>query len=120
MSQTTIPPQPDVTLADHSAAPVHDAFEPAAPTQAPTFAPSDDISIRPFRVNVPDEAVADLRRRLQATRWPDMETVADQSQGPQLARLRELARYWASDYDWRKGKAKLNAFPQFKTNIDSV
>jgi pimeloyl-ACP methyl ester carboxylesterase len=82
--------------------------------------PMGDASIRPFRVNVPDEAVADLRRRLQATRWPDNETVPDQSQGPQLAKLRELVRYWGTEYDWRKGEAKLNAFPQFKTNIDGL
>jgi pimeloyl-ACP methyl ester carboxylesterase len=69
---------------------------------------------------VPDEAVADLRRRLQATRWPDTETVADQSQGPQLAKVRELVGYWGTDYDWRKAEAKLNAFPQFKTNIDGL
>jgi pimeloyl-ACP methyl ester carboxylesterase len=82
--------------------------------------PSGDTSIRPFRANVPDEAVADLRRRLQATRWPDKETVANQSQGAQLANLQELVRYWATDYDWRKGEAKLNAFPQFMTMIDGV
>ena len=77
-------------------------------------------AIRPFRVNVPEAALADLRRRLAATRWPDKETVADQSQGAQLAKLQELVRYWATDYDWRKGEAKLNAFPQFKTTIDGV
>jgi pimeloyl-ACP methyl ester carboxylesterase len=83
-------------------------------------AAGDDTSIRPFRANVSDEAVADLRRRLQATRWPDKETVADSSQGAQLANLQELVRYWATDYDWRKGEAKLNAFPQFMTQIDGV
>ena len=82
--------------------------------------PNDDIAIRPFRADVPDEAVADLRRRLAATRWPDKETVADQSQGAQLATLQELVRYWATDYDWRKGEAKLNAFPQFMSRIDGV
>jgi pimeloyl-ACP methyl ester carboxylesterase len=82
--------------------------------------PIDDAPIVPFRVNVPDEAVADLRQRLQATRWPDAETVADQSQGPQLAKVRELVGYWGTDYDWRKGEAKLNAFPQFKTKIDGL
>jgi pimeloyl-ACP methyl ester carboxylesterase len=81
---------------------------------------SGDESIRPFRANVPDETLADLSRRLQDTRWPDKETVADSSQGPQLAQLQELVRYWATDYDWRKGEAKLNAFPQFKTNIDGL
>jgi pimeloyl-ACP methyl ester carboxylesterase len=83
-------------------------------------AASDDTSVRPFRANVPDEAITDLRRRLQTTRWPDKETVADSSQGAQLANLQELVRYWATDYDWRKGEAKLNAFPQFMTQIDGV
>jgi pimeloyl-ACP methyl ester carboxylesterase len=83
-------------------------------------AAGDDTSIRPFRADVSDEAVADLRRRLQATRWPDKETVTDSSQGAQLANLQDLVRYWATDYDWRKGEAKLNAFPQFMTQIDGV
>jgi pimeloyl-ACP methyl ester carboxylesterase len=77
-------------------------------------------AIRPFRVNVPDADLLDLRRRLAASRWPDKETVADQSQGVQLAKLQELVRYWGKDYDWRKGEGKLNAFPQFMTNIDGV
>jgi pimeloyl-ACP methyl ester carboxylesterase len=81
--------------------------------------PSDD-AIRPFRARASDEDVADLRRRLAATRWPDKETVADASQGAQLAQLKELVRYWGTDYDWRKGEAKLNAFPQFKTKIDGI
>jgi pimeloyl-ACP methyl ester carboxylesterase len=67
-----------------------------------------------------DEAISDLRRRLKETRWPDKETVADASQGAQLAKLRELVRYWGTDYDWRQGEAKLNAFPQFVTKIDGV
>jgi pimeloyl-ACP methyl ester carboxylesterase len=79
---------------------------------------SDEI--RPFRVHVPEADILDLRRRLAATRWPDRETVADASQGAQLANLQELVRYWATDYDWRKAEAKLNAFPQFKTKIDGV
>ncbi len=77
-------------------------------------------AVRPFRVRVPDAALADLRRRLATTRWPDRETVPDASQGAQLANLQELVRYWATDYDWRKGEAKLNAHPQFMTKIDSV
>ena len=77
-------------------------------------------AIVPFRVHVPDADLADLKRRLVSTRWPDKETVADQSQGAQLAKLQELVRHWATDYDWRKGEAKLNAFPQFKTTIDGV
>jgi pimeloyl-ACP methyl ester carboxylesterase len=76
--------------------------------------------IRPFRVEVSDEVLADLRRRIEATRWPSKELVADRSQGVQLATLQELARYWATDYDWRKAEAKLNALPQFTTEIDGV
>jgi pimeloyl-ACP methyl ester carboxylesterase len=79
-----------------------------------------DESINPFKVMIPQAELVDLRRRLAATRWPDKETVADASQGAQLAQLQELVRYWATDYDWRKGEAKLNAFPQFKTRIDGV
>ncbi len=77
-------------------------------------------SIRPFKVKIPDADVVDLRRRLAATRWPDKETVADTSQGAQLARLQGLVRYWGSGYDWRKFEAKLNALPQFMTTIDGV
>ncbi|HSE66285.1 MAG TPA: epoxide hydrolase, partial [Gemmatimonadales bacterium] len=69
---------------------------------------------------IPEEALADLRRRIAATRWPDKETVADQSQGVQLAKLQELVRHWGTEYDWRKAEAKLNAFPQFMTKIDGV
>ncbi len=76
--------------------------------------------IRPFHVNVSDEALTDLRRRILATRWPDKETVADQSQGAQLARLQELVRYWGTAYDWRRAEAKLNALPQFVTKIDGL
>jgi pimeloyl-ACP methyl ester carboxylesterase len=81
---------------------------------------AQDTSVRPFRVHVPDEALTDLHRRIVATRWPDKETVGDQSQGAQLARLQQLVRYWGNGYDWRKTEAKLNAFPQFTTNIDGV
>jgi pimeloyl-ACP methyl ester carboxylesterase len=77
-------------------------------------------AIRPFRVDVPEKEIRDLRRRLRETRWPDNETVADQSQGVQLAKLQELVRYWGASYDWRKAEAKLNALPQFMTNIDGV
>jgi pimeloyl-ACP methyl ester carboxylesterase len=82
--------------------------------------PSDPTSIRPFRVNFPEAALADLRRRVAATRWPDRETVADDSQGVQLATMQALARYWATDYDWRKCEARLNALPQFVTEIDGL
>jgi pimeloyl-ACP methyl ester carboxylesterase len=77
-------------------------------------------SIRPFRTNVPQAAIDDMRTRLRATRWPDRETVADASQGAQLARLQALVTYWGADYDWRKAEAKLNALPQFVTTIDGV
>jgi pimeloyl-ACP methyl ester carboxylesterase len=91
-----------------------------APLEAAARTPTEDTSIRPFRVNVSDEALTDLRRRILATRWPDKETVADRSQGAQLAMLQELVQYWGSGYDWRKAEAKLNALPQFMTSIDGV
>jgi len=78
------------------------------------------IDVHPFQVEIPDEALDDLRRRIAATRWPSKELVGDRSQGVQLATLQELARYWTTDYDWRKAEAKLNALPQFKTEIDGV
>ena len=81
---------------------------------------SNGTDIRPFRVDMPDEAIADLRRRIAATRLPTRELVDDRSQGVQLATIQELARYWAADYDWRACEAKLNALPQFKTTIDGV
>jgi len=77
-------------------------------------------AIRPFSVHVPDEALADLKRRIAATRWPEREMVADQSQGVQLATIQKLASYWATNYDWRKVEAKLNDYPQFVANIDGV
>ena len=79
-------------------------------------AATGDEAIRPFRVNIAQEEINDLRRRIAATRWPEKETVADQSQGVQLATVHKLARYWATDYDWRKAEAKLNALPQFITD----
>jgi pimeloyl-ACP methyl ester carboxylesterase len=87
-----------------------------ADTRTTTEAPS----IRPFQVNVPDETIEDLRRRIAATRWPSRELVDDRSQGVQLATLQELARYWTSEYDWRKCEARLNGLPQFTTEIDGV
>jgi pimeloyl-ACP methyl ester carboxylesterase len=82
---------------------------------------SNATAIRPFRSDMPDEAIADLHRRIAGTRWPHKELVADRSQGVQLATIQELARYWAADYDWRKcGEARLNALPQFTTEIDGV
>src|SRR3954452_8079201 len=76
--------------------------------------------VRPFRVDIPEEDLARLRDRVAQTRWPDPETVPDQSQGAPLARLQELVRYWGTGYDWRKAEAKLNALPQFVTNIDGL
>jgi pimeloyl-ACP methyl ester carboxylesterase len=76
--------------------------------------------IRPFHVEIPEEQIDDLRARIAATRWPSKELVADRSQGVQLATIQEFARYWATDYDWRKAEAKLNTLPQFTTQIDGV
>ncbi len=81
---------------------------------------SESDAIRPFRISIPQEALDDLRRRIAATRWPDRETVKDRSQGIQLARFQELVLYWGTDYDWRKTESKLNALPQFMTNIDGL
>lgn len=81
---------------------------------------SSKDAIRPFRADFSESDVAEMRKRLAATSWPDKEPVADASQGAQLAKLQELVRYWATDYDWRKGEAKLNSYPQFKTTIDGV
>ena len=76
--------------------------------------------MRPFHVNVPEEELVDLRRRIAATRWPDRETVTDRSQGVQLSKFQELVSYWGTSYDWRKVEAKLNALSQFVTTIDGV
>jgi pimeloyl-ACP methyl ester carboxylesterase len=78
------------------------------------------IEIRPFQLDIPEEALEDLRRRIQATRLPSKELVEDRSQGVQLATIQELATYWATEYDWRKAEARLNALPQFITEIDGV
>jgi pimeloyl-ACP methyl ester carboxylesterase len=83
-------------------------------------AATGDTTIRPFRINLPEEVLVDLRRRVAATRWPDQETVTDDSQGVPLATMQELARHWATDYDWRKVEARLNALPQFITEIDGL
>jgi pimeloyl-ACP methyl ester carboxylesterase len=91
-----------------------------AATQPMNDPNADQTEIRPFRVNVPDAALTDLRRRIAATRWPEKETVADSSQGVPLKTMRELAGYWEKDHDWRKAERKLNAFPQFITEIDGL
>ena len=81
---------------------------------------ADKTAIRSFQVNVPEAELTELRRRINATRWPERETVTDASQGVQLATMQALARYWAADYDWRKIEAKMNALPQFVTEIDGL
>src|SRR3954464_10848014 len=88
------------------------------PAHPATAAEGD--AIRPFRINFPEEALVDLRRRINATQWPESETVTDASQGVQFATMQKLAHYWATDYDWRKVEAKLNALPQFITEIDGL
>jgi len=93
----------------------------ATPGAAPGAAAGDaDGAVRPFHVHVPEEALVELRRRIAATQWPERETVNDASQGVQLATMQKLARYWATDYDWRKVEARLNALPQFITEIDGL
>jgi hypothetical protein len=86
----------------------------------PTETVPGTTDVRPFRVEIPEEKLADLRRRLAATRWPDMELVGDRSQGVQLATIQELVRCWAEEYDWRRCETRLNALPQFLTRIDGV
>jgi len=83
-------------------------------------AATDHTAIREFRVSFSDEELADLRRRISATRWPERETVTDDSQGVRLAMMQELARHWATDYDWRRCEARLNALPQFMIEIDGL
>ena len=81
---------------------------------------TSDSSIRQFQVEVPEAELTELRRRINATRWPGRETVGDDSQGVRLTLMQELARYWSSDYDWRVCEAKLNALPNFITEIDGL
>src|SRR3981081_1063525 len=81
---------------------------------------ADKDAIRPFQANFPETELTELRRRINATKWPERETVTDATQGVQLATMQNLARYWGTDYDWRKCEAKLNALPQFITEIDGL
>src|SRR5882762_1086952 len=81
---------------------------------------ADKNAIRPFHVNVPEAELTDLRRRINSTKWPERELVADATQGVQLATVQVLARYWGTEYDWRKVEARLNALPQFITEIDGL
>src|ERR1700728_4441271 len=92
----------------------------ASITQHSSKPTADKDVIRPFHVSFPESELTELRRRIEATKWPERETVTDATQGVQLATTEALARYWASDYDWRKVEAKLNALPQFKTRIDGL
>ena len=91
-----------------------------AMNQASATATEQAVGIRPFQVDFPEAELADLRRRVNATKWPQREIVPDPSQGVQLETMQKLARYWGSDYDWRKGETKLKAFPHFITNIDGL
>src|SRR5581483_9721417 len=93
---------------------------PTAATQRRAGQATDNTAIHPFQVNVPETELTELRRRINATRWPERETVSDATQGVQLATMQALAQYWAKDYDWRKIEAKLNALPQFITEIDGL
>ena len=93
---------------------------PATATQRSSERAADKTAICPFQVNVPEAELTELRRRIDATKWPERETVADATQGVQLATMQALARYWATEYDWRKIEAKLNALPQFITEIDGL
>jgi Epoxide hydrolase N terminus len=86
----------------------------------PTDHQAAATAIRPFQASIPDEDLVELRRRVSSARWPSKELVPDSSQGVQLATLEELARYWATEYDWRRCEAKLNALPQFTTEIDGL
>jgi pimeloyl-ACP methyl ester carboxylesterase len=97
-----------------------DTMTPSTATQDVVEQTTDKAALRPFRVNVPEVELTELRRRITATRWPERETVTDGSQGVQLAIMQALARYWATDYNWRTCEAKLNAFPQFITEIDGL
>jgi len=93
---------------------------PATVTQRPGEQTTDTIAIRPYSVNVPEAELTELHRRIKATRLPEKETVADFSQGVPLATVEKLAKYWATEYDWRKVEARLNAVPTFITEIDGL
>jgi len=86
----------------------------------PSTATQPDVDLRPLHVNIPEETLVDLRRRIAATRWPEKETIADDTQGVQLATIQKLARYWATEHDWRKVEARINSYPNFVTEIDGL
>ena len=115
---TTVPPQ----AANPSTMPEQPAPRPVdeAGLTETLIVITDDPSIRPFEFHASDVDLADLRRRIKATRWPERELVEDGTQGVQLALMQELARYWATDYDWRRCEARLNALPNFITEIDGL
>jgi pimeloyl-ACP methyl ester carboxylesterase len=117
MSEKSAPTRRRVLATSAAAAAI--GLLPAHPAVAAEEA-SEDNTIRPFSVHVAEADLVELRKRIAQTRWPDKETVTDQSQGPQLAKLQALVHYWGTDYDWRKAEGKLNALPQFMTNIDGV
>ena len=91
-----------------------------ATTGVAAYTGRETTDIRPFHVNVPEAELTDLRRRIKATKWPERETVTDDSQGVRLATMQSLARHWATDYDWRKCEARLNALPNFITSIEGL
>ena len=117
MPNTLFEPSRRAVLAAAVAVRAPSALQSVARASSHTFAAD---AIRPFRIAIPEDALVDLRRRIVGTRWPERETVADQSQGVQLATLQELAGYWATDYDWREIETRLNALPQFITEIDGL
>src|SRR5256712_10904177 len=89
-------------------------------TQRTTAQAANKTALRPFHVNFPEAELTELRRRIKATKWPERETVTDATQGVQLATIQALARYWETEYDWRKVESRLNALPQFITEIDGL
>src|SRR5687768_2317627 len=115
-------PQSDVDTAKPSTVHEHTgpATQPRATKETIILAPAGDQSIRPFEFHASDEELGDLKRRILATRWPDRETVDDDTQGVQLATMQKLADYWANEYDWRKVEQRLNSFPNFVTEIDGL
>jgi pimeloyl-ACP methyl ester carboxylesterase len=115
---TTAPPESDLKTSTQS--PAGPTGEGAILTETLIVNPPADSSIRPFEFHATEEALADLKQRIGSTKWPDRELVNDASQGVQLATIQKLASYWATDYDWRPVEARLNALPQFVTNIDGV
>lgn len=117
---TTAPPRPDFRTAVPSARSDPAERNATQGENSAFFAPAEDSAIRPFEFHASDEELADLKRRIDATRWPDRETVADDTQGVQLATMQKLAAYWASEYDWRKCEAQLNSLPNFVTEIDGL